>query len=241
MKTIALLTARGNNTLPNKNILHVSGRPLLHYPALAAKRCSRVSNFYVSSDCEKILDAALDVGYAKIRRPAELALPQSQHMDTIAHAVEEIKNREELPEILVVLLGNSVTVKTSWIDACIQRIENDTSISSVVPVFDGAEYHPFRAKTIDDQGLLKTFFDFGSASTNRQDLPICYFLCHNFWVLNLNRVSFNGDGQQPWTFLGDRISPFPVSEAFDVHHRDDLKRSEKWLLENRNYSGAGGI
>ena len=33
--TVALLTGRGNNTLKDKNILEVCGKPLLTYPAEA--------------------------------------------------------------------------------------------------------------------------------------------------------------------------------------------------------------
>ena len=35
MKTIALLTGRGNNTLPDKNVLDILGNPVLYYPAHA--------------------------------------------------------------------------------------------------------------------------------------------------------------------------------------------------------------
>ena len=37
--TVALLTGRGNNTLKDKNIREVCGKPLLAYPAEAARKC----------------------------------------------------------------------------------------------------------------------------------------------------------------------------------------------------------
>ena len=52
-KIVALLTGRGNNTLKDKNVLPVLGKPLLYYPAMAAKTCSLITDFYVSSDDEK--------------------------------------------------------------------------------------------------------------------------------------------------------------------------------------------
>ena len=54
MKVVALLTGRGNNTLKDKNVLPVLGKPLLYYPAMAAKACNLISDFYVSSDDDKI-------------------------------------------------------------------------------------------------------------------------------------------------------------------------------------------
>lgn len=65
MKIAALLTGRGNNTLKDKNVLPVLGKPLLYYPAMAAKTCNLITDFYVSSDDEKILKAASDCGYKK--------------------------------------------------------------------------------------------------------------------------------------------------------------------------------
>ena len=85
MKIVALLTGRGNNTLKDKNVLPVLGKPLLYYPAMAAKACSLITDFYVSSDDEKILNAAASCGYKKITRPLELASPTSQHLEAIKH------------------------------------------------------------------------------------------------------------------------------------------------------------
>ena len=40
MKTIALLTGRGNNTLQDKNILDILGHPVLYYPAHVGTKMS---------------------------------------------------------------------------------------------------------------------------------------------------------------------------------------------------------
>ena len=52
MKTIALLTGRGNNTLQDKNILDILGHPVLYYPAHAARKCLLIDDWYCSSDDE---------------------------------------------------------------------------------------------------------------------------------------------------------------------------------------------
>lgn len=233
-RVIALLTGRGNNTLNDKNILPVFGRPLLQYPGMAAKKSSYVEDCYVSSDDEKILEAAAQIGYKPIQRPAELALPTSLHIDTIIHALEVFKEEGFVPEILVVIMANSVTIKTEWIDECVKTLLNDSSISSMVPAYREMDHHPYRAKRINQEGYFEPFFDFTNmeVSTNRQDLQPAYFLSHNFWVFKTSNFDRN-DGQKPWTFLGNKIKPLVVDEAFDVHHVPDLKRSEEWLTENK--------
>lgn len=238
MKITALLTGRGNNTLKDKNVLPVLGKPLLQYPALAAKNSKYIKNFYVSSDCNKILSAAYEVGYQIIKRPKEFAQPDSQHVDVIKHSLEFIsKSKDGKPDLIVVMLANSVTIKTEWIDNCIDFMVNDPTITAAAPMYREMDHHPYRAKQLTDEGLCEPFFDFGKTpvSTNRQDLVPCYFFSHNFWVLRVSAFQSN-KGQKPWLFMGDRIKPFIIDEAFDVHDINDLKKSEEWLIKEKiNY------
>ena len=234
MKIAALLTGRGNNTLKDKNVLPVLGKPLLYYPAMAAKTCNLITDFYVSSDDEKILKAASDCGYKKIVRPVELAAPTSQHVDAIRHALGVMKQDGVEPDILVVLLANSGIVKTEWIEESITQLLKDEALSASVPVLLEMDNHPYRSKRLREDGCLDTWFDFRgkNISTNRQDLPMNFVLCHNFWTLNLkNSLYSSTEGQQPWTFMGSNIKPIVVEESFDVHDEDDIRRTEKWLQE----------
>ena len=235
MKIYALLTGRGNNSLPNKNILPVLGRPLLSYPAIAASKVVDNDNLFVSSDDPAILDAAAKIGYKKIKRPIELAMPDSKHIDAIYHALNYWKETENVvPDILVVLLANSATVKPEWIKSGIEQIINDDSISSVVPAFLDQDHHPYRAKALDENGNLVPYFDFEDKeiSSNRQDLADNYFLCHNFWVLNVKKSIIPNNGFKPWTFLGNKVKPILAEGCFDVHSREDLIRTETWLKNN---------
>ena len=234
MKIAALLTGRGNNTLKDKNVLPVLGKPLLYYPAMAAKTCNLITDFYVTSDDEKILKAASDCGYKKIVRPVELAAPTSQHVDAIRHALGVMKQDGVEPDILVVLLANSGIVKTEWIEESITQLLKDEALSASVPVLLEMDNHPYRSKRLREDGCLDTWFDFRgkNISTNRQDLPMNFVLCHNFWTLNLkNSLYSSTEGQQPWTFMGSNIKPIVVKESFDVHDEDDIRRTEKWLQE----------
>lgn len=233
-RIVALLTGRGNNTLKDKNVLPVLGKPLLYYPAMAAKSCNLITDFYVSSDDEKILNAAVDCGYKKIVRPSELASPTSQHVDAIKHALEVMKGEGVEPDILVVLLANSGIVKMEWIEESIVNLTKDENLSASVPVLLEMDNHPYRSKRLREDGCLDTWFDFKgrNISTNRQDLPMNFVLCHNFWTLRLtNSLYLNGEGQQPWTFMGNNIKPIIVKESFDVHDEDDILRTEKWLIQ----------
>jgi len=235
IKIVALLTGKGNSTLLNKNILPVLGKPLISYPALAAKKSKYISSFYVSSDSNKILNIVTKFGYKKILRPKYLATPNSKHADAIKHALKVIERGDKLkPDILVVLLANSAAIKAEWIDICIKEILENKFISAVVPVYLNLDRHPFRAKRINDKGFLESFFDFRGKeiSTNRQELEASYFLCHNFYVLNVKKSIYSKNGQQPWVFMGNNVKPFIVDECCDIHREEDITKTEEWLKKN---------
>lgn len=235
MNVYALLTGRGNNTLKDKNILDCLGHPILYYPANASRHAKTVTRLYCSSDDPKILNEAKKLDHSPIVRPKELALPTSQHIDCILHALKVIESETESPDILVVTLANNVTIKSEWIDACVRMMEKDMSISAVVPVYQDNDHHPLRAKTVDSNGRLQMYEKgiVGKISTNRQDLPVCYFLSHNFWVLNVKLLyASNAEGQQPWEFMGNNIAYFEISESIDIHQPIDLHIAKEWIKEN---------
>ena len=235
MKTYALLTGRGNNTLKDKNVLDCLGHPVLYYPANAARHAKTVSKFFCSSDDEKILSEAEKLGHIRIKRPAELALPTSQHVDCIMHALGVMEKQYELPDILVVTLANNVTIKSEWIDACVQMMEEDPALTAVVPVYVDNDHHPLRAKTVDGNKRLRMYEKnvTGTISTNRQDLPVCYFLSHNFWVLRVDYLlHMDGNGQQPWSFMGNDIGYYVIDESIDIHKEIDLYIAKEWIKEN---------
>lgn len=243
MEVYALLTGRGNNTLKDKNVRECLGHPVLYYPAVAAQCAKTVSKLFCSSDDEKILSEAEKLGHERIQRPTELATPTSQHIDCIMHGLKVIGERGEFPDILVVTLANNVTIKSEWIDDCVEMMMEDMSISSVIPVYADNDHHPLRAKKVDANGRLQMYEQDvkGNISTNRQDLPSCYFCSHNFWVLNVQQLlDTGGRGQQPWGFMGDNIAYYIVEESIDIHKESDLYVASEWIKENYTDIFAGG-
>ena len=148
-----------------------------------------------------------------------------------------MKERDGLePDIVVVLLANNITVKSKWIDDCITKMEENLDISAVVPVYEDNDHHPLRAKRLNSDGSL-SMYEKGiieQVSTNRQDLPTCYFLSHNFWVLRTSFLLSGEQGQPPWSFLGNNIFPYVIKESIDIHNEEDLYLAKQWI--NKNYT-----
>lgn len=98
------------------------------------------------------------------------------------------------------------------------------------------DHHPLRAKTINNDGTLEMYEknSSGKVSTNRQDLPSCLFLSHNFWVLRVDYLKSGKEGQQPWGFMGDKIVPYEIDESIDIHKDVDLLIAKNWIENNYN-------
>lgn len=233
MKITALLTGRGNNTLKDKNILDILGKPVLYYPAKAARKSELINDFYCSSDDKNILEISNTLGFKSIIRPARLATPNSQHIECILHALEVMESDGGVPDILVVLLANNVTIRSEWITDCVKIMMDNMNVSAIVPVYQDNDHHPLRAKVINEDGKLGMYVKTdGEVSTNRQELPKCFFLAHNFWVLNVQQVLSNEGGQPPWSFMGNNIYPYIIKESIDIHDKIDLYIAKEWIKEH---------
>ena len=234
---IALLTGRGGSvSLPDKNIIKVLNRPMMAYPALMAKQAKNIDDVYISTDGEKLISIANEMNIKIIRRPKELAQPDSQHKDAILHALNWLETRNIYPEIIVVLLCNVGTHLSGTIDKCIDILKSNPDIDSAVTIDERNEYHPLRAKKMGPDGYLSPFLDLDpnlKISTNRQDLEPCYFLDHSLWAIKVDNCLRQGcKGQAPWDFLGNKIIGVPLKGAIDIHTLADVAYTEEWLKQN---------
>ncbi|MDB5505720.1 MAG: CMP-N-acetylneuraminic acid synthetase [Devosia sp.] len=229
MRVVALMIGRGGSSLKDKNILPVKGVPLLLWAAAAAHASRYVTDYYVSSDDDRILETAARAGYRPIRRPEYLSSATAQSCDAVRHAVEIIE-QGGAPDIVVVQHANVGTITGEQIDTCIDLLLANPHASSVVPAHDKAEYHPMRAKRVAPDGTLTPFvLTIGGVSANRQDLPKALFFDHSFWVLRGRSAIFAPDGQLPWNCMGPVILPFETEGCLDVHSVEDLETTAEWI------------
>lgn len=221
MEIFALLTGKGGSTLKDKNLISIKKKKILDFPCEAAKQVKSISQFYVSSENIKILNAASKHGFKQILRPKKYSQKNSQHVDVLRHSINVFKKKKLFPEIIVVLLANSPTIKSEWIKRSINILKKNKKITSVVPVIKNNDFHPMRAKRVVKNYLKPYFNSKKNMSTNRQDLISNYFLTHNFWTIRTSSIIKN-DGYTPWKFMGKNCSPLVINNSIDIHDERDL-------------------
>jgi len=234
MSNIAIITARGNNeSIPDKNIIKIVGKPAVGYAIDAAYKSKLIDDVFISTNCEKISRVGQAFGCKIIMRPAELALPDTNHGDVIAHAVRVVKD-EYYPDlkIVTVLLGNTVMVTPELIDLSIKILEKRSDIDSVMSVWQAQDDHPYRALKMNDKGLLESFLNV-ECGTSRQYYPKVYFYDQGVWTFRYWCV-FEKKGPNPWWWMGERC--FPIIRRWvtgrDFHTDLDIRISEFWLTSN---------
>lgn len=231
IKICAILTGKKNSSLKNKNIVKIFNKRVFMYPAIEAKKVKSINSFYTSSDSNIILEETRKIGYKSIKRPRYLSTDKSKHLDVLKHALNFIK-KNEAPDIIVVLMANSPTIKFQWISDSINELILKKA-SAVVPVIKNNDHHPLRAKRVVGN-FIKPYFNKNiKISTNRQDLTDNYFLSHNFWVINTSSLLAN-NGFAPWKFMGKKVVPYVIENSYDIHTEDDILNCKKWIKKYSN-------
>jgi hypothetical protein len=92
------------------------------------------------------------------------------------------------------------------------------------------DHNPLRAKKIKKNILVNFIHSKKKISSNRQQLPKSYFLCHNFWVIRTKEIIKN-NGDQPWSFMGKKVAPYIIDKSIDIHTMDDFHLA-KIILKN---------
>ena len=72
MNIVALLTARGNNTLKDKNLLKILDKPLIAYPCIESKRVMKISDYFnPSSDPSKNMTYEIGLLAQEVKETSE--------------------------------------------------------------------------------------------------------------------------------------------------------------------------
>ena len=125
-KIISIIPARkGSKGIPNKNLINLSGKPLINY-AIQASKQSIVEETWVSSDSDEILNISKKLGAKTIKRPKELSDDNASSESALIHFSENIEF-----DILVFIQCTSPLIKPQDINRGIEKMKNFDSIVSV--------------------------------------------------------------------------------------------------------------
>jgi CMP-N-acetylneuraminic acid synthetase len=229
-----IITARsGSESIPQKNILDINGRPMLEYPIQASKEAKLIDEVFVSTDGDDIASVAAEAGASVLNRPDQLQGDVS-HGDVIKHAIRTVdeKHSDEL-KTAVILLGNSVMVDGDLIDLTINAVQT-TDADSAMTVWQAEDDHPQRAMKINTNGFLQSYGgEYDAENTNRQNYTDVYYYDNGPWTLKPECVE-NQNGPGAWWWMGEKCVPVEREwvTGRDIHDHFDVA-FQKFYADNR--------
>ena len=211
MNIVCIIPARGNSKeIIDKNIINFCGKPLIAWSIEQALASNHITNVYVSSDSDKILNVSIKYGAKEIKRPDILAQDESSSEEALVHAINEIEQSDSNKIDLVVFLqGTSPLRSLEDIDEAINLFikNNLDSLFSACDLKDLMVW-----KNVDSE-LTSINYDYKNRE-RRQDMQKQYGENGSIYLFKpeIIRESMNR--------LGGKIGTY-VMDAWKIHEIDN--------------------
>jgi N-acylneuraminate cytidylyltransferase len=221
--TLCIIPARGGSKgIPGKNIRMVGGKPLLAWSIEQARGTPRVSRVLVSTDSDKIAAVARDYGAEVVERPAEISGDTASSESSLAHALDYLKEKENLEADLAVFLqATSPLREADDIQKAIETLERENADS----LFSACRSEGFIWR-VDKDGLPRSFTYDHKSRPRRQDAPEDLVENGSIYIF------------KPWVLrrynnrLGGKVAVYrmPALKSFQIDEPEDLELMERLMV-----------
>ena len=228
---LAIIPARGGSKrLPNKNILNLSGIPLISWTINSANKSRYIDKVIVTTDSDKIADISLKYGAeVPFKRPGCLSTDHAIRPDVIKHTIDFYKNeRQKEFDYVIFLQPTSPLRSEKHIDEAIRYVfdKNADAIASVCEV-----EHPVQwSGILPEDKDMSNFLDSTDVQTRSQDLPINYRLNGAIFICNVNKFIEFG-----CMLLNKNIFAYvmPQDVSVDIDTKLDFMIAQEILKNNK--------
>ena len=227
---VALIPARsGSKGVPNKNIRHLGGQPVLAWSIKACLKSKLIDRVLVSTDSEHYATIAKSFGAeVPFLRPPELSTDTSTDYDFVKHALDWFSIDKYKADYIVHIRPTTPLRKVEVIDNAILEFINAGTFSSLRSVHEMPEsaYKTFELSPLGClQRVGSSSTDIESANKPRQIFPTTY--CANGYVDVLSAEYILRTN----CLHGDRAMPYITAHVDEIDCEEDF-RYLQWKLES---------
>jgi CMP-N-acetylneuraminic acid synthetase len=228
-KILAIIPARsGSKRLPNKNMLSLSGKPLIQWTIEAALLVDEIDDVIVSTDSEDIAKfAKLQGAKVPFLRPDNISGDTATSVDVAENAINFFKKLGVTYEYILLLQPTSPLRKAEHIEEAI--VLQKTHLASGVVSVCECEHSPLWTNTLDESLSMDNFLtDFVKNNTRSQDLATYYRL--NGAIYLVNTESFLKEKN---LFLSENLLAYKMSleDSIDIDNLMDFKLADLIMNE----------
>ncbi len=214
---LGIIPARGGSKgLPRKNVLELSGKPLIAWSIERALSSRYLDKVIVSTDDNEIAEIAEKYGAeVPFLRPKELAEDTTPTIDVVEHVIHYYENKDNKFDYIALLEPTSPLRKESDIDNAIQQLVNhENDADGLVSVGEVHLEHPSIMKKIKDI-YIAPFESVEKSITRRQELDRVYFPYGVIYLVKTEKLLNNR------TFYQERTIPYYI-ERWQNYEIDDI-------------------
>jgi CMP-N-acetylneuraminic acid synthetase len=221
---LAIIPARGGSKrLPNKNILLLSGKPMLLWTVESAMQSKYLDEIILSTDSDDIIKVVENYKIKTIKRPIELASDTAKTVDVVKHIIENIDKKYDF----IVLLQPTSPLRTSnHIDEAIEQLIklNADAIISVTEV----DHSPLWCNILPENLSMENFISEDIKHKRSQELPKFYRLNGAIYICKTEKLI-----EENTFFLKKNIYAYIMDKksSIDIDEELDFKLAEIILKE----------
>ena len=226
---ITIIPARGGSKgLPGKNIKEMNGKPLIWYTINAAKKSKHISKIILSTDDVRIAKIASNCG-AEIpfMRPKKLATDNALAEDNYIYTIDRLNKEFSYSISEFIVLQPTSPFRTSLdIDNAI-KIFKEKKADSVISVSETI-HPPIWAKRIDENGILRNYFNIEIGNKNRQEIEKAYMPNGAIFILKYSLL------KEKYSYYSDKTYPYimPLERSIDIDSKLDFEFAEYLMKKN---------
>lgn len=226
MDIISIIPARGGSKgIPRKNIKLLNGKPLIYYSIEASKSCSYIDKTFVSTEDDEISEISKKFGSDVIERPLDLASDTASSIDVIFHVLDCLEDKNDLPEIFVLLQPTS-PLRTSEDIANAIDLFKSNDCDSLVSVCELS--HQALLNFSVKNGYLVQNTDEKFFNSRRQEIPTYYALNGAIYITTPDFIRKNKSfyGEKTISYLMSKKRSMDIDTPLDFKIVDYLLRCE---------------
>ena len=223
-EVLGIIPAKGlSKGLPNKNLYHFCGKPLVQWAIEVSMRSRHIVRTVVSSDSNKILRLSRKLMADVIERPAELATDIASNESVIEHTVNYLSQTEGYRPDVLVLLQPTSPLRTCEDSDRAMELYFESGCSAVISGYE-LERNPLEEFLINDEGRLTAIMDDKYPFLPRQQLPRAFRPNGAIYIVKAELF------METHCLLTDDTKPFFMDKqkSIDIDTIEDLKAAAEF-------------
>jgi len=217
-KVLSIIPARkGSKSLPNKNILELNGKPLIHWTINSSLKTSFIDDTLITTDSKQILNYAKNFDVILRERPKKFAGDNTSMIEVLKNLFEEEPELIKKYGFLILLQPTSPLRTEKHITKSFIEFEKNETSDSLISVVE-ADNLVLKNLVQRKNGFLEEIDSHGFFSMNRQLLPKLFKPNGAIYIINIKEFLSFGK------LISKNTIPFKMNseESLDIDTLEDF-------------------